>query len=222
MPVRKLLFKHGIVIVIHHPLKQGMFGIVGLYHHQPAFMLASGPAAYLGHQLIASLQRPEIGVTHHPIRVKHAHQTYIVEIQAFGNHLGSHQYINPPRFKIPDDALIGIFGPRGVKVHPPDYRIREKNGKFLLHLLRAKPPHFYGRTVAFGTNIRNPGSVPAVMALHHIHLLVIGERNITVDALRNIMTGVAFQPERKSTTVLEKDNLFPCTQGLLDCIKQLR
>ena len=89
---------------------------VGLYHDRALFF-AAGPARYLAQQLVSPFEGPEIGIFENVVRIEYADGGYVVEIQAFGDHLGADQDVRFALFKGADDALVRVFSACGVRVH---------------------------------------------------------------------------------------------------------
>ena len=68
-------------------------------------MPSSGPAADLGHQLVTSFVRPEIGKVEQIIRIQYSYDLHVFKIQSLGNHLSPNENIRIPTVKSLQEEL---------------------------------------------------------------------------------------------------------------------
>src|SRR6218665_3597045 len=90
--------------------------------------------AHLCEHLKCPLRRTELRKMDHPVRIENTHHTHIVKIQSFTNHLGTHQDIDLPAFKLLDDLLVSVLLAGGIKIHPQYPGGRKKQLELILQL----------------------------------------------------------------------------------------
>ena len=112
-----LLAVKPLVIVVAEQRIDKVSGVEGLYQHLALTTCASRTPADLFQHLEGTLVTAKVRLVEQRIGLKHSHQTDVIEVQPFRNHLSTNQYIDPMCSKVVDDALVAVFVARGVEVH---------------------------------------------------------------------------------------------------------
>ena len=212
----------GLVVVDHHLLDDGQLRTLGLQQHHSPFTFSPCPAAHLRHHHEGMLVGTEIGVVEHRVSIEDSHHGNAVEIQTFGNHLRTDEQIGTTCREVADDALVGRTGARGVEIHTRHLCLRENRHNLVLDFLRSIAASLQFRGTAAGAHRRHLITAPTIVASHLLGVFMIGERHITVRAMRHPTALPTFYHRRKTATVLEQDNLLPCPKRLSDAGEQRR
>lgn len=114
LALMQLILKHAGIVVLHHFFDDKMCGLGSLDDHTPLSAPAASAATNLRHQLIGTFKSAEIGIVEQLVGIEDAHKTNMVEVEALGDHLRAHKNVDSTLLKIADNALIGVFAPRGV------------------------------------------------------------------------------------------------------------
>ena len=104
----------------------------------------------------------------------------MVEIEAFGHHLGADQDVDAALREVVDDVFVSVFGACAVEVHALKDRIRKKELQFIFNFLGSEADHAQTVATAIGTGANWRSSVAAIMTLEHIAVLVVGQADIAV------------------------------------------
>ena len=86
--------------------------------------------------------RPEIREVDDAISVKYTNQTYILEVQAFGNHLGTYQHIGLAVLKICDNLLVTVLLFGRVQVHALHFGVWQHQLQIIFNLFGTKAHTF--------------------------------------------------------------------------------
>ena len=57
----------------------------------------------------------------HAVNIENTYQGYMIEIKAFGYHLGTNQQVNSPIGKIINQLIEGVFSLRCILVHTRNF-----------------------------------------------------------------------------------------------------
>src|SRR5262245_10241390 len=114
-----------------------------------------------------------------------------------------------------------MAGAHGIAVQAADPRLREGCMETLLHLLRTGAEEIDVLAVTSRTAPGHGLLIPAVVAVHAITRLVIGERDSTVLALQGLATRPAENDRRVSASVEQNHGLLAPLQACADFADQL-
>ena len=180
----------------------------------------SGAPAHLCHLLERPLKGAEVGEVNQIVRADDAHHTHMVEVQPFGNHLCTYQYVDATVLKVVDDFQIAVLLQGAVQVHTCHLGIGEENAQVVLDAFGAEPFHGQVVAIAGGAFRRQGDAVAAIVATQGVGGLVIHQRHVAVLAVGCPVTVVALYAQRETPSVLEKYHLFVVVEGLLDVFQK--
>ena len=197
-----------------------MIDAFSLQNNPSAFILPSGASRHLRHQLESAFVGTEIGIIQHRICIQNAYHADMVEIQPFGNHLRTNQYICLSLLKICNDAFIGRSGTGGIQVHTGNSSFRKQNLDVIFYFLRSESTIAQVCPLACRTLTGQLISIAAIMASQLVQSFMECQADITVLAFRHPSTCVTLNHRSKTTTVLKQDDLFFLVQRFMDILKQ--
>ena len=113
-----------IGMFLHHP-KYHIMGIESLNPHLAFLSLSTGSTRDLLQHLICSFVRSKVRLVKKRIGIQHSHQTYIIEMQPFSNHLRSNEDIAFMTSEGINDFFIRILVSRGIEIHAQHARFRK-------------------------------------------------------------------------------------------------
>lgn len=198
---------------MHHLPDDRQLRASRLQNHQSALPFASCPATHLRHHHEGVLVCTEVRIVQHGVGIENAHDTHLVKIQPFGNHLRADEQIGAAGREVVDDALVGIPCAGGVEIHAGHTRFGKEVAYPVFYLFGAVSPAMeLGRT-AVGTLRGHRVGITAIVAGEQVEIFVQRERHVTILTLRHPTTHTALYHRREATAVLEKDGLPTAFKG---------
>ena len=161
---------------------------------------------------------PEVRETHEVVGIQYPHHAHMVEVEALGHHLRTHQDVDAALAKTGEQAVHGMLAAHGVLVHAPDACLREYLGQFLFDLLGTEAQHTQPWTAAMAAGGGRCIVAATVVATQLVLVLVVGQAHIALIALGHPAAGLALPHGHIATPVLEDDGLFTPRQGLLHSV----
>ena len=80
--------------------------LVCLDYHLALLPFSSGTATHLLHELETTFKRPEIREREHIVGIEDSNGLDMVEVEAFGDHLGANKDVGLAVFELVEDKLI--------------------------------------------------------------------------------------------------------------------
>ena len=108
----------------------------------------TGTTAYLFHKLEATLERPEIGKREHVVSIENANRLDVIEVEAFGHHLGAYKDIGLTVFELIENELVAVFRARGVEVEASAASLGNDGGDILFNTFGTETMHLQVGAVA--------------------------------------------------------------------------
>src|SRR3712207_5758207 len=172
LPLLEQLLVKRSVVVAHHLPHYGQVRALGLQDNQAPSASPPCPSAHLTHHHEGLLVGPEVGIIEHGVGVEYAHDTYFVEIQPLTDHLRADEQIGLAAREIVNNALIGVAGAGGIKVHAGHPGLGEELTDIILYLLRAVTTPLKLGTATIGAHRRHAIREAAVMTCQQIEPLI--------------------------------------------------
>ena len=97
------------------------------------------------------------------VRIQHAHQGHIRQIQALGNHLRAKEHRHPLLLEAAEDFFVGIHRIDRIRIHAGDLRLRQQGFQLLLGLLGSGAEACKVGRAAARTVLRGSHFIAAVM-----------------------------------------------------------
>ena len=120
------LFFIKLHIVVSDDVKyHRMLRLVCLYYDLTFVAFSSGATAHLFHQLEAAFVGAEVGEGKHIVSIEDSHHFHRVEVEAFGHHLRSYEYVSLFILKLFQYVLVAVFRACGVEVEARAVSLRE-------------------------------------------------------------------------------------------------
>ena len=110
-------------------------GLIGLHHDAPRQLGAPGTTSHLLDELEGTFAGPIVGQVQLGVGVNDAHEGHIVEIEAFGDHLGAQKHRRFRRTETLEQFLVRALGRSSVGVHADNRHSRPHPG----HLVEQRP-----------------------------------------------------------------------------------
>ena len=158
-----LLTIERFVVMMPRKVQDFVGGIKSLNPHFPFRTFASGSSCHLLQHLVCPLIGTKIRLIKERISIQHRHQTDVIKMEPFGDHLRADQYIALMVSKRIDDILIGRFITGRVQIHSQHTSLREKGLYLIFDALGTESYHLH-LSPTMGTSRRNGCMVAAVMA----------------------------------------------------------
>ena len=180
----------------------------GLNDDLAAAVAASGPARYLGHEVVGAFVGTEVGEAQQLVGGDDADQPDAFEVEPLGYHLGADEHVEPTGLEAGDEGRQGVFAADGVGVHPADADVGEEDLELVLDLLGAGARELKTGVAAGGAGFGDAGGIAAAVAAQPVLELVEGEADVAVDAADGVVAGRAEVHGGIAAAVLEENGLF--------------
>ena len=118
-----------------------MLWLISLYYHLTFIAFSSGTTAHLFHQLEATFVSSKVRECQHIVGIENSHHFHRVEVETFGHHLRSDEYVSLLILKLFQYMLIAVFRPCRVEVEACTVSIRENDFKVIFDAFRAEAVH---------------------------------------------------------------------------------
>ena len=211
---------HRLIVVVDNVADGLVPGVVCLDDHFPLMPMASGTTGYLHHLLEAAFEGAEVGEIDEVVSTDDANDTYIVEVQSFGDHLCAYEDVDSAVFKVVEDFDMAVLLHCGVKVHPFNTGLGEESVEVVFDTFGPYATEGKFFAVADGTFGRHGDAVSAIVAPKGVGRAVIDKRDVAMLALWYPMAVVAFYAEGVTSAVLEQDDLFVVLQRLGNVVEE--
>ena len=200
-----------IIIMCLHHLEHFVRGIKGLDKHFPFGPFSSRTSCHLFEHLISPLVGAEVGLVKERIGIEYRHQTHIIEMETFGDHLRSDENIAFVVREGIDDILVCGFITRRIEVHTHHTCLGEERLYLILDTLGSKTD---GLVLAStnGTDGRYGSVITAVMTTQFVFAHVQRHRHVALDTTRRLTAVDTLYLRRITASVLEEDDLFMLRQ----------
>ena len=178
--------------------------------------MTSSTATHLRQLLECTLKGTEVGIIYEIVGIDHSYHRYILKIKTFGYHLRSDKNVYAAVLKVVEQLYILVFLKRAVKVHSCHRGVGIHDLQILFYAFCPDTYHTQMGRVAGRAFLGHRNTIAAIVATQGVGRLVIYQRHIAMDTLGYMVTVVAFQMQRESSSVLEQDHLLFLGQRLVD------
>ena len=212
----QLLLREAFEIVVAGKLHRRAVRRIGL-HHDLAFDLATPSAAcHLHQKLQRALRRSEIWQIQRQIRIQHAHQRHIWEIEAFRDHLSADHEVDLLRPELPQEVAELVFALDGIRVHAGDAGLRKHFAHHRLDAFGAESGEFETWFMARRAFRRRQPPGAAHVADESVLVLVQSHRDAAILALHRLAAAEAGQRGVEATAIQKQDRLLFFLQARRD------
>ena len=118
-----------------------MLRLICLYYHLTFIAFSSGTTAHLLHQLEATFVSSKVRECQHIVGIENSHDFHRVEVETFGHHLRSDEYVSLLILKLFQDMLIAVFRPCRVEVETCAVSIRENDFQVIFNAFCTEAVH---------------------------------------------------------------------------------
>ena len=190
-------------------------GPVGLHDDLARAPSPAGATGHLLQEVVGPLGSAKVGQLEHGVRVDHAHERDLGEVEPLGYHLRAHEHRALRRIEALEQALVGTLSARGVRVHTDDLdTLGQEHGKLVLDALGSHAVGAQVATSAVGATGRGVwvgahGPAAAASVAHEgMGALVVRERRGAVRALGHAAALAAHEEVREAAPVEEQHGLL--------------
>ena len=203
----------GIIIMRLYHLKHFVRGIKSLDKHFAFGTFSSGTSCHLLEHLISPFVSTEIRLVKERIGIEYRHETHIIEMQTFGDHLRSDKDITFVVGEGIDDILVCGFIPRRIEIHTHHAGFGEERLYLILDSLGTETDGLVLATTN-GTDSRHWSVITAVMTTQFVFAHVQGHGHVALDTTRRLTAVDTLYLRRITASVLKEDDLLMIRQTL--------